>query len=114
MECELNVSGTALPMPQRHAVHRLREDCRVCGGHDLQRFLSLGEQPLANTFPRNVAEFEFERFYPLEVYFCADCSLVQLLDVIDAEVLFRDYIYVTGTSTTIAAHNEAYARTVVT
>lgn len=109
----MNVSGPTLPAPQQVAVHHVRQDCRVCGGRDLERFLSLGEQPLANTFPRDASEFERERFFPLDVYFCAECSLVQLLDVIDADVLFRDYIYVTGTSTTIAAHNEQYARTVV-
>jgi hypothetical protein len=37
---------------------------------------------------------------------------VQLLDVIDPEVLFRDYIYVTGTSETMAAHNARYAESV--
>ena len=54
-----------------------------------------------------------EAFFPLDVYFCEDCSLVQLLDVIAPQVLFRDYIYVTGTSTTMADHNMAYARDVV-
>ena len=51
--------------------------------------------------------------YPLDVYLCEDCSLVQILDVIDPEFLFRHYIYVTGTSETIAAHNREYARAVV-
>jgi len=46
------------------------------------------------------------------VYFCEECSLVQLLDVIDPEVLFRHYIYVTGTSDTIAEHNVELAETV--
>lgn len=76
-------------------------------------FLSLGPMPLANSFPRNPDEFDAEPRFPLDVYFCEDCSLVQLLDVIDASTLFRDYIYVTGTSATIAAHNKSYARTVV-
>jgi cyclopropane fatty-acyl-phospholipid synthase-like methyltransferase len=39
--------------------------------------------------------------------------MVQLLDVIDPEVLFRQYVYVTGTSDTVASHNEEYAQTVV-
>ena len=79
----------------------------------LVRVLELGPQPLANSLPRSPADFATESFYPLDVFFCEDCSLVQLLDVIDAETLFRDYIYVTGTSATIAEHNERYARAVI-
>ena len=58
-------------------------------------------------------EFAGERFFPLDVYFCETCSLVQLADVIDPEVLFGHYIYVTGTSETMAAHNHRYAESVV-
>jgi SAM-dependent methyltransferase len=94
-------------------MHHSRTTCRVCGSHELHRFLDLGLQPLANAFPRTEAEFAGELRFPLAVWLCRQCSLVQLLDVIDPEVLFRDYIYVTGTSDTIAAHNAAYARVVV-
>jgi SAM-dependent methyltransferase len=38
---------------------------------------------------------------------------VQLLDVIDPEALFRNYIYVTGTSSTMARHNVGYAQAIV-
>ena len=92
--------------------HHKRTCCRGCGSERLNGFLSLGPQPLANGFLRDPAEFATEAFYPLDVYFCESCSLVQLLDVIDPEVLFRDYIYVTGTSETMAAHNARYAETV--
>ncbi len=97
----------------RTRLHRKRTTCRACGGGGPHRVLSLGPQPLANSFLRDPAEFGRERFYPLDVYFCEACSLVQLLDVIDPEVLFRDYIYLTGTSSTIAAHYEEYADGVV-
>ena len=96
-----------------HPVHHLRTDCRACGSVKLSKFLELGPQPLANSFLRSESEFRTEERYPLDVYFCEGCALVQLLDVIDPEVLFRDYIYVTGTSDTIAAHNAKYAQTVV-
>jgi len=69
--------------------------------------------PLANSFLRGPDEFGEERCFPLDMVFCEKCSLVQLLDVIDPEVLFRNYIYVSGVSETIAAHNTQYARTVV-
>ncbi len=99
-------------MPGRPHHHR-RADCRGCGGSNLHLFLSLGDQPLANAFPADPAGFANERFYPLDVFFCRDCTLVQLLDVVDPEVLFGHYLYVTGTSDTMAAHNEAYAQAVV-
>jgi C-methyltransferase C-terminal domain/Putative zinc binding domain/Methyltransferase domain len=93
-------------------VHHKRTCCRVCEGDRLRRFLELGPQPLANAFLRSPDEFATEASYPLDVYYCESCSLVQLLDVIDPEVLFGNYLYVTGTSDTIARHNVDYARTV--
>ncbi len=78
----------------------------------MTRFLELGDQPLANAFLRSQDEFADEPTFPLDVYLCRDCALVQLLDVIDPELLFRNYLYVTGTSDTIAQHNQAYARSV--
>ena len=92
-------------------VHHKRTSCRACDSERLFPFLELGPQPLANAFLSGPEEFAQEAFYPLDVYFCESCSLVQLLDVIDPEVLFAHYLYVTGTSDTIARHNIAYART---
>jgi hypothetical protein len=94
-------------------IHNKRSTCRVCGGKDLRLFLQLGPTPLANSFLDFESDFVSEVSYPLDVYFCNDCSLIQLLDVIDSQVLFRNYIYVTGTSDTIAAHNMSYAQAVV-
>ncbi len=93
-------------------LHVVRTQCRACGQPTLARFLELGRQPLANANLRPGDDGRGELFFPLEVHFCTTCSLAQLTDVIDPDVLFRDYIYVTGTSETIAAHNRAYARTV--
>jgi hypothetical protein len=93
--------------------HYLRTTCRSCEGNKLEPFLLLGDQPLANSFLKSPEEFREEEKYPLNVYRCKECSLIQLLDVIAPEVLFRDYIYVTGTSDTIARHNLSYADAVV-
>jgi len=87
--------------------------CRACDSGRLRLFLSLGRTPLANSFLRSSDDFAAEPQYPLDVYFCERCSLVQLLDVVDPEVLFGSYIYVTGTSDTMAAHNVEYAQTLV-
>ncbi len=90
-----------------------RTSCRACGAGDLKLVVDLGSTALANSFPRSGDDFVGELRVPLELYFCPSCSLVQLLHVVPAEVLFSNYIYVTGTSDTIAAHNVRYAKSVV-
>ncbi len=105
-------SGDAALASPGRAVHRRRTTCRACGAARLRAFLSLGPQPLANAFLRSPEAFAGEARYPLDLCICEGCALVQLADVIDPGVLFRDYIYVTGISETIAKHNRAYARTV--
>jgi len=102
-----------IPDQHTHQTHHKRTTCRACESARLLPFLCLGTMPLANAFIRHKSEFDNEPSYPLDVYFCQDCTLVQLLDVINPEVLFREYLYITGTSSTMATHNTDYARTVV-
>lgn len=92
---------------------RKRETCRSCGGRDLTMFLSLGEVPLANAFLKTADLSRPEKRFPLEVYWCSDCALVQLLHVVDPRVLFSRYLYRTGTNATISSHNAELARAVV-
>jgi SAM-dependent methyltransferase len=88
--------------------HR-RHDCRLCGGRDLTRVLSLAPTPPANAFVAAAALEEPQPLYPLDWWFCRDCTHVQLLDVVDAEALFGDYVYVSGTSPVFVRHFEDYA-----
>ena len=89
-----------------------RQACRACESRALRSIIDLGPTPLANSFLRSRNEFANEESFPLNVYFCDDCSLVQILEVVDPDILFRDYIYVTGTADSIVTHNQNYAETV--
>lgn len=91
-------------------IHRTR--CRVCGSEELHKFLSLGPTPLANSFLRD-KQIDLEPYYPLDVYFCSNCYLVQLLDVVSPEVLFKEYAYVTGASKPLQAHFTGLAEDVI-
>ncbi len=86
-----------------------RTTCRACEESTLHTFLSLGPQPLANALPEGPDDFAEEATYPLDVALCTTCGLVQIHDVIDPEVLFGHYLYVTGVSSSIHDHNRDYA-----
>ncbi len=85
----------------------------MCGSHNLKQVWSFGETPLANEYvmPFDMAQGKpKEPFAPLDVYKCEDCHLVQMCDVVDPEVLFGDYLYVSSTSSSFVAHFEDYAK----
>jgi len=85
----------------------------VCGSRRLSLILDLGISPLANRFLRSEQLNQDEPTFPLDVFVCADCSLVQLLEVVDPELLFRDYVYVSGTSETMRAHFARFAEALI-
>lgn len=83
--------------------------CRLCGDRRLTRALTLPPTPPANDF---VAEPVAQESFPLEINVCDGCGHAQLGHVVDAESLFRDYVYVSGTSPVFRQHFEEYAKTV--
>ena len=88
---------------------RRRVECRLCGGRELTRVLALPPTPPANAFVSEVDVAREQPCYPLDVYFCESCAHLQLLDIVEPEILFRDYVYVSGTSPTFVRHFQAYA-----
>lgn len=87
--------------------------CRICSQRKLTRFLVLGPQPPANAFLRKKDLGKREKFYPLDVYFCHTCNLIQLLDIVSKEELFRNYIYFTSGMPKISNHFKNYALHVI-
>jgi SAM-dependent methyltransferase len=89
--------------------HR-RKTCRLCGGDRLTLVLKLAPTPPANAFVSKDELNKPQPSFPLDVFFCEDCTHAQLLDVVDPSVLFEKYVYVSGTSPSFVAHFESYAR----
>jgi hypothetical protein len=86
--------------------------CRICQADALGIVLDLGAQPLANSFLQPERRDDPEPRYPLELCRCEDCGHVQLSLTIPPEIMFRDYLYVSGTSDTIPLHFARYAKDV--
>ena len=87
--------------------------CRICDTALPAPFLDLGEMPLANSFLSAAADAASEPRFPLAVAACPECGLAQLTYVVPAEVLYRDYIYVSSTSDAVRAHAAALAERMI-
>jgi SAM-dependent methyltransferase len=86
-----------------------RSNCRGCDSIKLLNFLDLGEMPLAGGFLSNVKAIDYEVNYPLEIYVCEACGLVQILELIDPDILFQDYSFSSSTIDPLVKHFENYA-----
>jgi len=86
-----------------------RTDCRFCGGVNLTKVLDFGEVPLAGGFLKD-SEFSEEKYYPLDLNFCRDCTLLQVSNVVPGDVLFKKYFYFSSAIKTLVDHLEEFAK----
>lgn len=83
--------------------------CRICGGL-VHECLDLGQQPVSNAF-RRPEDVQDESFYRLAVGFCTECSMLQQLESVPPDRMFRtDYPYRSSTSANLRKHFEQVAR----
>ncbi|MDH4118399.1 MAG: methyltransferase, partial [Acidimicrobiia bacterium] len=83
------------------------DGCRSCGSTDLSEVLDLGAMPLADALVDPTAEGE-EPHFPLSVWFCSDCTLVQIRESVPPEVLFgADYPYYSSFSDALLDHSRS-------
>ena len=87
--------------------------CRVCKERKLKKFLSLGEMILVNNFLTAYQLNESELKFPLTVNFCLNCNMVQLGEIINPEVLYRNYVYISSYSHEALAHFQRLASLLV-
>jgi novobiocin biosynthesis protein NovU/D-mycarose 3-C-methyltransferase len=89
---------------------QLANSCRCCGFQAPHGVLDLGRQPLANSYIKEPVELPT---FPLELVVCPVCYHNQLSVVVDPDLMFRHYLYVSGTSRTLREHFAGLAREVL-
>jgi len=94
-------------------VEPVRRICRSCGHGGLELVLDLGRVPLANALLTADQLNEPEDRFPLALYFCPHCALVQIGETVPPERLFRDYAYASSFSDTMVEHARALVEALI-
>jgi hypothetical protein len=84
--------------------------CRFCDAPLDSVFVDLGMSPLCETFLTGDQLNHMEPFYPLRVYVCEQCWLVQLEEYVTPEDIFGFYPYFSSFSDSWLRHAERYAQ----
>jgi hypothetical protein len=96
----------------KQIIHQ-RSDCRACASSDLELVFALKPTPVGDDYVSPDRLGEVQPSYPIDLYMCKRCGLAQIIDVIDPDVLYGSYIYVTQSSPGLNSHFQSYAEHVV-
>jgi SAM-dependent methyltransferase len=77
--------------------------CRICSSKNLDSVVNLGRQPWCNNFLTK-SQIGKEKFYPLNLMYCNNCSLAQLSYTVKKEIMFSDHTYLSGITKTLSNH----------
>jgi hypothetical protein len=86
--------------------YNIRKICTICESDLLKNVLNFGRTPLANSYlsKKNIKEKKF----PLICCICKKCGHLQLKHLVNRNLLFKNYLYVSGTSQVLVKHFEDY------
>ena len=87
-------------------VYKENKCCLACGCDNLKIILDLGDQPLANNYHNN----EKQEKYPLKLNLCSKCYHLQLSHIVNPDLMFKHYLYVSGTSQTLKDYFDFFSK----
>ena len=87
--------------------------CYICSSTSLTNFLNLGNHPPPLNFVTKERLLDRNEAFPLQVFFCSNCGLVQLGDAVDPKIMFKEYLYTSGISTAFRTHLESFTEKLV-
>ena len=87
--------------------------CRFCGTSLRRSFVDLGMSPLCETYPAASDFHRGETYYPLHVFVCEECFLVQLEEYESPDKIFSEYGYFSSYSDSWLNHADTYCEKMV-
>ena len=87
--------------------------CRFCKADLRHTFVDLGMSPLCESFLRPEQVNQMESFYPLHVFVCDQCFLVQLEEFVSPEKIFTEYAYFSAFSDSWLEHARRYTEQMI-
>lgn len=86
-----------------------RDTCRLCGSRDLKMVLSFAATALCDAYVPKDRVNDIQEIYPLDLFLCEVCGYIHLPYIVNPEIIYRDYLYVTTSSFGLSDHFKSYA-----
>jgi hypothetical protein len=100
-------------MTTNDSITPVAASCRFCGETLTDTVVDLGMSPLCESYLRPEQLNHMEPFYPLHVYVCRKCWLVQLEQYVSADDIFTEYAYFSSFSDSWVQHAREYTEAMI-
>ena len=92
---------------------KIRSSCRLCGSRSLELVVPIGESPVSEKYhtEENISENQLK--VPLDLYFCIDCTHVQLLAVVEPVFLWSNFTFRTADNPELVKHFNDIAKRIL-
>jgi len=86
----------------------IRNTCRLCGSNQIVASIPLAKVPIVSPNVGTETDDHGRKLTqivaPLDNYLCEDCGLIQLIHVVEAKLIYRNYLYRTAISLGLSEH----------
>jgi len=96
----------------KFSTHR-RNNCRLCSSSDLALAVDMEAIPPQELYFDTASEASAVPRYPVDLYFCNNCSHVQQLDILNSNALWNDYTYESGKAKGMSEHFQDFSSSVL-
>jgi len=90
-----------------------RSSCRLCGSKNLELVVPLGDSPVSEKYLTKENLLEKQDQVSLDLYFCLECTHVQLLAVVEPDFLWSDFTFKTANNPALVAHFKDIAQRIM-
>jgi SAM-dependent methyltransferase len=90
-----------------------RDTCRLCGSRNRELVLPLEPTPSGEDYVTADQLSQAQQLFPMDLFLCRDCGHAEFPDVIDPDLLYRNYKYQTSVSLGLVEHFGRYAEAVL-
>jgi SAM-dependent methyltransferase len=88
--------------------------CRSCKSSDLLNVYSNNPSPIGESFlSKKNDKLLTNRKYPLNLMICNKCKFAQLDNIVDSNIVYRDYLYTTASSPGLISHFNSASKTLI-
>lgn len=94
-------------------MYKKSNHCRLCGNKKIKHAFELGNLPLGEKYFEKKVVAKKSKFYPLTISWCKVCKNIQVREMINPKILWKNYTYLSGQTDAIKMHFEKFAKKTV-